>query len=345
MLLSLRRWDKSNPFISLFLFLSMRQELERIIKHIEAFWVEVVRGVNGVPRGAVATYGDLAEALGDRGAARALPGVLEELRAHGDPFGRAPANLPVHRFVRSDGWVREEHREALRREGVEVVKGVVVNLPSRLFRDFQIHPVLTDLKRLQMEVAGEVEQRLRGDAERFLSVDVSYEGRRAAICGVHFGENFREEVKEERVVLFPYIPGYLFFREGVLIARMVMDRGLKPDVILLDGHGVLHPRGSGLATHLGCLLKIPSIGVAKSLLVGEHRGEKEVEAVFLGGKQRGWAVKKSAVAGRGERYIYVSPGWGIGLEEALKIYLKAVDITGGEPVEAAHRCATRWKHG
>ncbi|OYT47706.1 hypothetical protein B6U83_04645 [Thermoplasmatales archaeon ex4484_36] len=320
----------------------MRQDLEQIVKLLETFWMEVKRGAMSVPRGAVATYGDLAEALGDRGAARALPGVLEEIKRLGDPFSRVPENVPLHRFVRSDGWIREECREALMREGVEVKEGRVGDLPSRVWKDFSISAVLTALRELQKKAAADMHTPQVHDAESFLSVDVSYAGRRALICGVLFGRGDVEEVKVETEVLFPYVPGYLFFREGVLIAQMMDEHQLKPDVILLDGHGVLHPRGSGLATHLGSLLRVPSIGVAKSLLVGGHRKEKEIEAVFLAGEQRGWAVKKSVIKKRGRRYIYISPGWGVGLEGSLKIYLKAADIIGGEPVERAHRCAARW---
>jgi deoxyribonuclease V len=94
---------------------------------------------------------------------------------------------------------------------------------------------------------------------------------------------FIEESDSVTKVLFPYIPSFLSFREGQAVIRAIHGLKNKPDVIIFDGQGIAHPRGLGIATHIGVLLGIPTIGCAKSRLVGEYEepGYKKGKWSFL----------------------------------------------------------------
>jgi len=105
--------------------------------------------------------------------------------------------------------------------------------------------------------------------------DVSYEKRDnrfyAAVVVMSFPElEIVEEVWAAGVARFPYIPGLLTFREGPVLVRAFEKLQTRPDLVIFDGQGVAHPRGVGLAAHMGLLVDIPSIGCAKTRLCGEH---------------------------------------------------------------------------
>lgn len=87
----------------------------------------------------------------------------------------------------------------------------------------------------------------------------------AAACLYRYPELvFEEEAHAVLKVRFPYVPGYLSFREGPTIVAAVKKLRRKPDVILVDGQGIAHPRGTGIASFVGVVLEIPTIGCAKN---------------------------------------------------------------------------------
>lgn len=122
-------------------------------------------------------------------------------------------------------------------------------------------------------------------------------------------------------ISFPYIPGFLSFREGPAILKAINILEIKPDVILFDGQGIAHPRGIGLATHIGVLLDIPAIGCAKSRLIGEYK-----EPGFKKGE---WSPLRymdktvGAVLRTREkvRPLFISPGHRIDLKDSIRIVL------------------------
>jgi len=139
--------------------------------------------------------------------------------------------------------------------------------------------------------------------------------------------------------LFPYIPGFLSFREAPAYLLALKALPEAPEALLVDGQGLAHPRGLGIASHLGVHLDLPSVGVAKSLLYGRPEGPLP--------REKGSAVRLLSPEGRpmgyvyrsrtGVKPLYVSPGHRVGLEEALD-FVKALPTRFRlpEPLRLAH---------
>ena len=104
-------------------------------------------------------------------------------------------------------------------------------------------------------------------------IDVHIRGTAAIACAVlvRFPDlSLIETPTREEPVTFPYVPGYLAFRELSAVHKVVSALRVKPDAVLVDGHGIARPRRFGLACHLGVLLDLATVGCAKSMLVGTH---------------------------------------------------------------------------
>lgn len=125
-------------------------------------------------------------------------------------------------------------------------------------------------------------------------------------------------------VHFPYIPGYLSFREGPALLRVINKLKIRPDLIIFDGQGIAHPAGVGIASHIGVILGIPSIGCAKSRLVGEYTepGRKKGAQSILSYKKR--AVGAVLRSRTDVRPLFISPGHLINIEDAVNIVIKCL---------------------
>lgn len=124
---------------------------------------------------------------------------------------------------------------------------------------------------------------------------------------------------------FPYVPGLLSFRETPALLAAFGQLRSEPDLLLIDGHGRAHPRLFGIACHVGVLLDKPTIGCAKSLLVGDHE-EPPVESgatapLVFRGQQVGLALRTR----EGVKPIYVSVGNRVSLESAVRLVMRCVD--------------------
>jgi deoxyribonuclease V len=123
---------------------------------------------------------------------------------------------------------------------------------------------------------------------------------------------------------FPYRTGLLSFREVPILRAALLKLPEPPDVVLVDGQGIAHPRGLGLATHLGLVVDLPTIGVAKSRLIGEGQ-EPDLAAgsynpLIWQGKLVGLILRTQ----RDKKPLYLSPGYRITLPECLEITLACV---------------------
>ncbi len=126
----------------------------------------------------------------------------------------------------------------------------------------------------------------------------------------------------EEPLAFPYVPGLLAFREVPLLARAFEKLERAPDLLLVDGHGLSHPRRFGIACHLGLLLDVPTIGVAKSRLVGQH-GEPPPEVGGRSELRDGPDLIGLVLRTRdGVSPVYVSVGHRIGLQQAAEWVLR-----------------------
>ncbi len=143
------------------------------------------------------------------------------------------------------------------------------------------------------------------------------------------------------VAPFPYISGYFVFREGPGIFEAVGRLPEKPGVLIINGHGIAHPRRFGIASHIGILLDIPAIGVSRRLIAGDYtfpRGRDSLTfPVYMGGVPVAMGIRKKS----GTRPIFVSPGHKISLDQAVDIVTM---MTGGhtlpEPLRRAHNLAS-----
>ena len=118
---------------------------------------------------------------------------------------------------------------------------------------------------------------------------------------------------------FPYVPGYLSFREGPALLAAIAKLQHTPDVYIFDGQGIAHPRRLGLASHLGILLNKPSIGCAKSKLWGEYQPPSNKVGAYSKLIHQGDTIGVVLRTRRGVKPVFVSPGHRIGLPDSIRI--------------------------
>lgn len=292
-----------------------------------------------IPFGRVTTYGQIAAALGSRHAAKWVAyWLLSESAAQ---------QLPWHRVVRTDGSLGEyrgrssdEHAQALGAEGIPV-STAGVDLDRFGFDGFASSAPLKYLAEWQLTLATQITLRTSPELQQFVTeatqagptsqaatyyvggVDVSYVTPSRAVAAyvlvdLHSGELVWSMTREHDID-FPYISGFLALRELPAVLPLlddVRDAGKLARIILVDGHGTLHPRRMGIASHLGVITGLATIGVGKTISLG---------SVDLNGISPGEArpiVHERQIVGTalrpagGQKPVFFSPGHLLDLQTA-----------------------------
>lgn len=145
---------------------------------------------------------------------------------------------------------------------------------------------------------------------------------------------------------FPYVPGLLSFRELPPLAAAWERLNVRPDVLIFDAQGFAHPRRFGLACHGGLLFDLPSIGAAKSVLVGEHGELSETRGSTAPLLHEGEEVGRAVRTRKGVSPIYVSVGHLMDLDTAVDVVLRVSPrYRIPEPIRRAHRLSNQVRKG
>lgn len=301
-----------------------------------------------VPRGRVTTCGTLAEALGDVVASRWIGKFLRD-HLHG-------RDCPCHRVLLATGELGgyiggdlAEKTRRLQRDGVTVVEGRV-DLQAFGHAGFESSRPLALLAGQQQSLLARLRLEYDGPPPALIGgVDVSYAGDEgvAAYALVELaGGRLLWSTTIRRRVAFPYITSYLAYRELPLLLELldaVRRQDRLADVLLVDGSGVLHPRGAGIAAQLGIVADVPTVGVTKKLLCGRVAldGMKpgEARSITVDGAAAGIAIRHRP---KSPRPLFVSPGHRVTVElsgELVRNLLLGRNLP--EPIYWADRLSRR----
>lgn len=216
--------------------------------------------------------------------------------------------------------------------------------------DWNLSP--TEAVALQNELRSQVqiqplefEPRLVAGAD--ISFDIGSDTVHAGIVVLSFPElEIVEEHGIQTTTTFPYVPGLLSFREAPAILQVWAGLKNKPDVLVLDGQGIAHPRRMGIASHIGLWLRIPTIGCGKTLLCGRYEGLGEKRGEFAPLIHRKEVVGAALRTKDKVNPVFISPGHLCDLESAISLILRC---NGGlkipEPTRRAHLFVNRLRRG
>ncbi|MDG6224583.1 MAG: endonuclease V [Candidatus Thermoplasmatota archaeon] len=293
------------------------------------YWIsEMIRGIGP---GEVTTFGAIARGLGDPAAARAVGALISEGVIEG----------PVHRVIFSDGRVPRGSMDPL---SSEIGDPVLIKLER---------PVEFELSRPPLIVLSDIQKALAIRAERgtrnvnsVCGLDVSYGSinvcalSKFTLSGKHEGD-MTTEVEPG----LPYIPGYLFYREGPCMIEAVSkarEEGMidGETLLMIDGNGMLHPRRMGIARQLGMVLDLPTCGASKRLMmgrVGEYRNA--IKGISIAKVTDDEEVIGASIKAGEKKAFYLSAGHLTDLRTCIPLVSRMLSGRHPAPVKRAHDLA------
>lgn len=292
--------------------------------------------VRQIPPGKVSTYGAVAKALGDKVAARAVGRMMNQ-NPNAD-------EMPCFKIVHSDGrlggfglGINEKIRR-LRQDSIHITNGKILDFKNVFFDNFHTEYPLRTLRLEQINLSKKIilEDTFE-EINTVAGIDVAYpDNEFHEACGACIVLDYETmEVIEDSVIFlpteFPYISTYFSYRELPIAQKLIKSIQSKPSIVLLDGNGIIHPARCGFASHVGILMNIPTIGIAKTLLYGKIRGSH----VNIDGEQRGYSFSNK----KGRKPIYISPGHCVSLQTSLKVIKHLCSTKNPEPLRRAHHLA------
>jgi len=168
-----------------------------------------------------------------------------------------------------------------------------------------------------------------GEIKTVAGVDVGFEENntitRAAIAVLDINTlELAESAIARRPTTFPYVPGLLSFREIPAVLQAMLELSQPPDLLLCDGQGIAHPRRFGIAAHLGLLTDIPSIGVAKSRLIGTHDDVPLKKGLSVPLVHKGEQIGCVLRTRTNVKPLFISPGHRVGMDSSIRFVMQCV---------------------
>ena len=280
---------------------------------------ELISLIDQIPEGKVSTFNEIAKALGDSIARKFVWQYHNKAKYW-------------YRVINSRGIVANPIQKALlQKEGIKFEGNKIANLEKYLFREFKTSYPLRVLKEIQNKLAKRVIIEGEPNYSKVYGADISYSNNIANVVVAEFSKDKRLQrywVKRYKVD-FPYIPSYLAFREGPPIIEALRDLDLENTILVINGHGIAHPRRLGLASFVGVVLDKPTIGNTKKLLVGSIKDNK----IILNNEVVGFKINN----------FYVSPGHKVSLDFVRNFSEKWKGKKYLIPIEVADRISEQIK--